>query len=280
MRRITVVTIAAALATACHPARIGRPRTAADRPVSVAATLDCPDHVGQLSLARRAADGASCSYGGQDGAQVTLTRMALIGGSPSATLADLDAQARAAAPAAPHDSSTAATTTTTETSGASRTTVTSSSRSSDGAIPPTPPVPPVPTIPGDGEHVRLDLPGLHIDADGDHARVNGFGQHVEADGDRAVVSGNAAGLHTSVVSDDDGTLVRTGGVGSRSLDASLILAANAAGPDGWRSAGYVARGPLDGPLVVAQVQTRGDHSGGGADPFNAARRLVDRNTRR
>ncbi len=296
MRRIIIPTAAAAaMLAACHPARLGHARGAPDRPVSVAATLDCPDAQGDLTLSRRAGDGAGCSYAGPDGAQVVLTRMALTGGSAQATLAALDAHARALAPGAPSENAQAATTTQTQsdTDGLHNTTTTtlrtSSSRNdgddADAPTPPAPPAPPAPPYGRDhaGDHVRLDLPGLHIQADGDHASVSGFGQHVEADDGGAVVHGDVGGMKSSVVANDHGATVRTGGAGSRSVDATLVLAGDAAGPDGWRSAGYVARGPLAGPLVVAQVQLRGENGGHGGrreGPFDAARRLVDRNTHR
>jgi hypothetical protein len=96
-----------------------------------------------------------------------------------------------------------------------------------------------------------------------------------------VVRGGLGG-RASVIARDGGAVVRNGGVSARSVDATLISAADAAGPDGWRVAGYVARGPLAGPLVVAQARSRGGRGDHGVDDglMNAARRLVDMNTAR
>ncbi len=244
--------LVAGLVGACHPARVGHPRTAADQPVTVAGRLRCPDTVLSLHRVSQAADGRACAYSSGAG-ELTLALRPLDGRSADDALRALESEAHALTPSAPEGG------------------------------PPAPPEPPAPPSPPtvEGDHVRLDLPGLHIDADDRGARVKGLGQSVEADDSGAVVRGGPGG-RSSVVAKDGGAVIRSGGVGAGSVDATYIAAADAAGPDGWRVAGYVARGPLAGPLVVAQVRSRGEGGHGRGDDglINAARKVVDINVAR
>lgn len=255
-RRLATTTISAAagLLAACHPARVGHPRTVADQPVTVPDRLRCPNTVLSLHRVSQAADGRACAYASGAG-ELTLALRPLDGRSPDDALRALEAQTHALTPSTPE------------------------------GVAPTPPAPPAPPVPppapGDRDHVRLDLPGLHIDADDDGARVKGFGQSVEADDDGAVVRGGPGGRST-IVAKDGGAVIRSGGVGAGSVDATYLAAADASGPEGWRMAGYVARGPLVGPLVVAQARSRGERERNLGDDglMNAARKLVDMNVTR
>nr|QQZ48637.1 hypothetical protein JKL49_13970 [Phenylobacterium glaciei] len=67
---------------------------ACQRPATVSAKLDCPHNEGGLTLVSAAANGQSCIYRESDGAEVTLTRMA-VKGSAMATLASLEAELKA-----------------------------------------------------------------------------------------------------------------------------------------------------------------------------------------
>ena len=60
------------------------------------------------------------------------------------------------------------------------------------------------------------------------------------------------------------------------LDQTWMVATDAPGPAGWRSVGYVARGPLSGPLVVATVRSRAEHhhAHGNDVEFDDVRHLV------
>ncbi|MFZ3007319.1 MAG: hypothetical protein WA047_14220, partial [Phenylobacterium sp.] len=65
--------------------------TACQRPATLKARLDCPQTEGSLTLVSAAGDGQSCIYRESDGAQITLTRMA-VKGSAVATLAALETE--------------------------------------------------------------------------------------------------------------------------------------------------------------------------------------------
>ena len=62
-------------------------------------------------------------------------------------------------------------------------------------------------------------------------------------------------------------------------DLTFILASDTPGPSGVRAAGYLARGPAVGPLVVASFKSKGSHRGGDHDR-DALSRLVDLNAGR
>jgi hypothetical protein len=143
---------------------------------------------------------------------------------------------------------------------------------------------------GDGENVHVALPGVRVNAQGDKADVRLPGISVKAEGDQADVrvgpitikaddsSGNvdinANGSQVSIRSNDDATEIRTRhkGAGTR---ATYILADGTAGPGGWRTVGYDARGPEGGPLVIAVVRTKERHNDD--DIFTHAKALVRKN---
>lgn len=281
MRRAIHLLAAGAAATAlagCHPARIGEGRNRADRPESVRARLDCPDRQGGFTRTGAGADGRTCTYLGADGSRLALALYALNGRTPQAVLQPLEDEARRLAPV--------------KTDAAVSTSTTTSVTTSDAAAPPAPPAPPVPPKPpgedaGDDaghdhpEHVHLDLPGLHVDADdGGQARVQAFGHTVEANDGRAVVRGSFNGSQTSIEASDGGAVMRFGSVGVHAVDLTFLVAADKPGSEGVKAAGYVARGPVDGPLVVATVRSPQyeQHIGlARDDAFRDAKRLVARN---
>lgn len=93
---------------------------------------------------------------------------------------------------------------------------------------------------GQGDEVDISLPGLTIKADDAGAQVKVAGAEVNADGDAAEVR---------VSSDENGY-------------AGRYILANEAGVD-WKVVGYEARGPENGPLVVATVKKKGDQHADG-----------------
>ncbi len=284
MRRFIHVLAAGAAATAlagCHPAKLGEGRNRADRPETVRARLDCPDRQGEFTRTGAGADGRTCTYLGQDGSALTLGLYALNGRAPQAVLQPLEDEARRLAPV--KNDVPGSTTTSTSTS-------TSTTTTSDEVTPPAPPKPPGLEAgeddAGEGrpEHVHLDLPGLHIDAnDGGQAQVRAFGHTVEADEGHAVVKGSFNGSQTSIEAGDGGAVMRFGSVGVHAVDLTFVVAADKPGPEGVKAAGYVARGPVGGPLVVATVRSPRyeEHIGVARDDaFRDAKRLVARNLQR
>ena len=75
-----------------------------------------------------------------------------------------------------------------------------------------------------------------------------------------------------VNSRDGASEVRVNADGHRSVQATYILTRDTPTAAGWRSAGYQARGPLSGPLVVATARMRSDSE----QVFDDLEDLVDR----
>lgn len=120
--------------------------------------------------------------------------------------------------------------------------------------------PGAPTGDGDKDRVDIDLPGVSIHAGGDgKARIQA------GHGDSGVtVDANDQGAEVHI-QDEHGPGVRK----------MLILASDTPGPHGYRVVGYEARGPVGGPLVVAQVRTKNDDHD---EVFSNVRSLVRHNT--
>jgi hypothetical protein len=123
---------------------------------------------------------------------------------------------------------------------------------------------------------KIDLPGLHIDADGDKADVRILGIEVHGEGDHADVKAPFGNKGAVIHAGPGGAEIRTGSVGEHSADLMFLLAGNNAGPTGYRVVGYIARGPIGGPLVVAEFKSRRK---GERDAGNDVERLVNRNVK-
>lgn len=219
------LTASAALALAgCHP-----PHPHAAAPLRAVSSLDCPDTQGDLTRKSVAADGKTCVYATEEGDQVTLQVVSLAGGDVHAALQPIETQLKSEIPA---------------------------------AAPPA--VAPGASGAPDKDRVDINLPGIHIHANGDgHADVDTAGVHVAAhdhggSGDSAVVQVNGLGAKGVTVSAGEGGAqihIDEGGSGVR---ARYILASDTAGPHGYKMAGYEARGPAGGPIVVAEVLSKSD----------------------
>lgn len=212
---------------ACHPPHIHHREAAKgedDGPISVAATLTCPQTVGGLTRTAQAADGQSCDYIGGSDLHVSLRRLMLNGAAPAQALVPVEARLRplivAQAGPSPIDID------------------------SDD----------------DDDHDKVDLPGIHVDAHGDKADVRVLGVTVHADGDKADVDVGKSGSHASVQAGPGGAEIRSVDVDDDSANLVLVLASDKPGPSGDRAAGYVARGPVKGPLVAAVFHAARGHS--------------------
>src|ERR1700678_308419 len=213
----------AALALAgCHP-----PHPHAAVPLQAVSALDCPDTQGDLTRKSAAADGKTCVYASEAGDQVTLQIVSFSGGDAHAALAPIEDQLKTEVPAA-------------------------------AATPASPPGV------SDKDRVDINLPGIHIHANGDgHADVDTAGVHVAAHGhggsdDNAVLQVDGLGAKGVTVNAGEGGAqihIEEGGSGIR---ARYILASDTPGPRGYRMAGYEARGPSGGPMVVAEILAKSD----------------------
>jgi len=235
--------------------------------------LICPEQSGDLTRSSAAPDGASCTYTGPNEEAVLLQLTPLAGASPQAVLARLEAQLKSevglTAPATPPPNSS----------------------------PPSPPSPPsangqvwdagrIATRDPDkdddkddddddprsaastksashDDHTNIDLPGLHISTNGDKADVSLPGLSIHANGDSAQVhAGGWWGRSATIEGHDGGATIRAGRADPSGVDSMLIVTSDHPGPSGYRTVGYLAKGPPGGPLVVATFKAKsGDHGG-------------------
>jgi hypothetical protein len=202
-----------------------------DAPVTVADRLNCPQTQGALQLVSAAADGQSCAYRKDDQEDVALSRVALNGETPRGAMKPMETELAGLVAVRPD------------------------------AAPVT-----VDASKGDGDDkAKIDLPGVHIDAHGDKAKVSVLGVTVNADGDRADVHAGAGQNLATVHAGPGGAEIRADRVGGHTANLVYILAGEASGPQGYRAVGYLARGPVAGPLVVGEFKSRSDDHGGRHD---------------
>jgi len=143
---------------------------------------------------------------------------------------------------------------------------------------PEPPSAPTRSAEEDPKNVNIALPGVSIHAGEDKANISVGGLHIDADGESDSV--HMQGGHGpfdrhgrfTVDANDGGAIIRSR-AGGRDVRASLILASDHPGPQGWKVVGYEARGPRSGPLVVATVKIKSDEHD---DVFKDAKALVQR----
>ena len=244
--RLSLMVLAGAPLAACHPRPLRRAAIFGfdNRPMRVLDRLTCPNRVQRLVRTGTADDGRSCTYTGPQGEDVQLSLTPLDGQTSDARLATLDASLKAEAPAAV------------------------SANHGPGVY--------ISTDRG-ADQAHIDLPGFHLNASGGKASIHMPGVNIDADNDRAQVATGFGGARQAVVNaHDGGAEIRTGGVGTGGTDITYLLATDTPGPSGYRVVGYVAKGPVSGPLVIGVFKAREHHgpSGSGEDGLN---RLVDMN---
>ncbi|THD79884.1 MAG: hypothetical protein E7812_08385 [Phenylobacterium sp.] len=225
------------------------------KPLKVVAALDCPASEGRLTRTAQAADGRSCDYENGNGETVRLSLVALDGRSAPEVMQPTKAALWALVPIA------------------------------------NPPVPPVGRE-EPGEHTNIDLPFFHVHTVGDHADVKIFGVKVHSEGDYADVRTDLGLKHTVVHAGPHGAEVVAEDVGRTNAELVYVLAAERGAPSGYWAVGYVAKGPVKGPLVVAEfrsVRKMGGRGGWDEDDHGDYRgvhhdgdhgdigRLIDRN---
>lgn len=249
------------------------------------AALDCPTKQGDLERTSVAADGKTCTYVADDGAEVTLQLVSVTGGI-DATLAGLEselapasetaatgeagasADASEAKPAEvvskPSDSARKAAA---EAEQDSKSAMASVKIEKDGKT--------IVDIHGDHPAVvedthgttHVNLPGIHITAndDEDTANVQIGPLHVNAGGDGATIRVRRdVRLRGEALSPD-----------KRGVRATFIYTGPNL-PDGYRYIGYEAGGPKAGPITVAIVKSK-SHGPDGGELYPDVKRLVRRN---
>lgn len=275
---VTGVAVASALALgACNPAKIGEHRN--ERPLVAKVRLDCPDRQDELTRISVAGDGRSCGYTGESGEQVTLQLMPLNAKPAQTVLTDLEATLKRGAPgvsAAESSIETRSNWTAASASAYGNVEVSTGSEHDDGQAK----AEPSDSDENEHEDAHVNLPGLHINTHGNRAEISMPGVHINADNGKARVNvDKPGGRLVSINADEQGAEIRTGEITARNVNATYLLASKAAGKEGDRAVGYVARGPVTGPLVVGVVKSRGDRDNVD-DLLRSAKRLVRRNVER
>ncbi len=235
---ILVVTATSALAlAACAPPYARHPPWAVHlRPI---AKLDCPASQGALTRTSQSPDGKACAYAGDNGAQVQMTLVDTPNG-PDAALASTEADLKTLLPPPPASDAP-------------------KDVESESDTPPAPP-----PRPGDhkSDNVNIRLPGIMIHAGDEKANISIGGLHIDADDATNTVhmqSGHGFGHRGQFTIDANhgGAVIRATG-GGPDVHATLILASDQTGPQGWHVVGYEALGPRSGPIVVATVKSKSD----------------------
>lgn len=196
------------------------------------ASLNCPESSADLTRVSAAPDGRSCAYRGPDGETVDLSLVSLDGAAPKTALQPIEADLRGDLPTVAGHGATV-----------------KIDAEENG---------------GGRDRANIDLPGFHIHADGDKAQIQLPGVSINADGDKAQVHAGWAGLGNATVNaHEGGAEIRAGGVGPQGANLTYVLASDTPGPSGYRAVGYIARGPSNGPLVVAVFKAKTEDRGGG-----------------
>ena len=193
-----------------------------DQVLSVSQPLNCPQEQGGLTRVSAASDGKSCVYRRGDEEDVTLSVTPLNGQTPRAALAPMETTMASLVSVSITDSP-----------------VSIQASNEPGA-----------------DKAKIDMPGFHVDADGDRAKISIMGVKIDADGKNAVVHTGAAGGEATVHAGPGGAEIRAGKVGVNSANLVYVLAGDHPGPSGYRAVGYIARGPVAGPLVVGEFKSK------------------------
>ncbi len=250
------------LVAACHPVQghvhyIG-PETGF---MKVNARLDCPDTSGDLIRSGVAGDGLSCTYAGPNDEIVSLRLTPLAGAAPQALLSHLETQLRSesglaelAQPAPPQPPTPPVAKTKDWDAGAP-------AKSDDDKDDDDDDDSASKNTGSSDDHTNINLPGVHISTNGDKADVSLPGLSIHANGDKAEVHAGWWGRSATIEGHDGGATVRVGRADRSGVDSMLIVTSDTPGPTGYRAVGYVAKGPPEGPLVIATFKAKGgDHS--------------------
>ncbi|HEY3948108.1 hypothetical protein [Phenylobacterium sp.] len=208
-------------------------------PLRAPAKLDCPAESSDLTRTAQSPDGAWCDYAGQRGETVRLRLMPLNGQTPSQALAPTRAVLHALAPVYRHAM-------------------------------------PVSYSDQSGDSADVDVPFVHVHKDGDRSDVRLFGifHIVGHDHDNAAAGGGHD--HASVHAGMHGAEVVADKIGRSNASLVYVLAGTHRYASGYRTVGYVAKGPVSGPLVVAEFRSPVDSHRDNDDGHLDLDRLIDR----
>lgn len=215
-------------------------------PLHAPSKLDCPLEAGDLARTAQSPDGQWCDYAAPRGETVRLRLVPLNGQTPSLALAPTRAQLHALAPVYRN-------------------------------------VMPVNYSDRRGDSADVNVPFVHVHKDGDRADVRLFGifHIVGHDSDHGADSGaERAREHALVRAGFSGAEVVADKIGRANASLVYVLAGSHRYASGYRAVGYVAKGPVTGPLVVAEfrspVNSHRDTDDGHLDLDRLIERQLDR----
>jgi hypothetical protein len=243
MRR--ALPLAAVLVAAASTANLAHAGIRPDGPpLRAPARLDCPAESGDLTRTAQSPDGQWCDYAGPRGELVRLRLAPLNGLTPSAALAPTRAQLHALAPVY-------------------RTAM------------------PVSYSDQPGDSADVNVPFVRVHKDGDKSDVRLFGIfHIVGHDHDTSADKDGGHEHASVHAGFSGAEVIADKVGRTNASLVYVLAGNHRYASGYRAVGYVAKGPVTGPLVVAEfrspVNTHRDNDNGHDDLDRLIDRQLDR----
>jgi hypothetical protein len=210
-------------------------------PLRAPAKLDCPAGAGDLTRTAQSPDGQWCDYAGRRGETVRLRLAPLNGQTPSQALAPTRAQLHALVPVY-RDATPAG----------------------------------YADQPGDSADV--DVPFVRVHSNGDKADVRLFGIfHIVGHNHEADVDTGQGRKHAVVHAGLRGAEVIADEVGRNNASLVYVLAGNHRQASGYRAAGYIAKGPVTGPLVVAEFRSTVNNHRDSDDGHDDIDRLIDRN---
>ncbi len=209
-------------------------------PLKVRATLDCPAQQGDLTRTAQAPDGKSCDYVRRDGETVRLRLLPVAGRTPTQALEPTRDELHALVPVYREPA-----------------------RGSFDE--------------GSGDRADVDLPFLHVHAVGDRADVRLFGIKISSQDHNADIDVGHGRKRSVVHAGPRGAEVIAEEVGKTNASLVYVLAASHRAPSGLRAVGYVARGPVTGPLVVAEFRSPRDRHDNRDGEHGDVDRLIDRN---
>jgi len=211
-------------------------------PLRAPAKLDCPAETGDLTRTAQSPDGQWCDFAGPRGETVRLRLMPLNGQTPSQALAPTRAQLHALAPVYRHAT-------------------------------------PVNYSDQPGDSADVNVPFVHVHKDGDRADVRLFGifHIVGHDHDHSADGSRDGGHeHASVHAGFSGAEVVADKIGRTNASLVYVLAGSHRYASGYRAVGYVAKGPVTGPLVVAEFRSPVNSHRDNDDGHLDLDRLIDR----
>jgi hypothetical protein len=236
---LSLVATAVLAASAATIAHAGVPLDGA--PLRTPAKLDCPAGAGDLTRTAQSPDGQWCDYAGPRGETVRLRLAPLNGQTPSQALAPTRAQLHALVPVYRD---------------------------------------PIPAnyVDQPGNSADVNVPFVRVHANGDRADVRLFGIiHIVGHNHDADLEAGQGRKHAVVHAGLRGAEVIADEVGRSNASLVYVLAGNHRHPSGYRAVGYIAKGPVTGPLVVAEFRSPVNNHRDNDDGHNDIDRLIDRN---